>query len=276
MTCRVPANQMIYQALLNKAASYPADKNYQAAAYRNAAESVSNWLYDLRNDYVLAVPGVGTSIAKFITDFNNHPCSISFCSTCEAAAPLMPKEPIKRQTAEGSPLVKLPANQRIYQALLDKITAEPPMPTSLSEAIMASKKPLTVKEIVQLIKEKVVPAAETTTNTKPATPTCIVPHNQPIYQLLMNKAEHEKQKAADYKATAEALLTWDDNLVVRYYEMRDDVISFILDEYPLDGCSSEIASFIEQQLDLLTSNTVCTRCTPKGSEPRCYCDNPPY
>ena len=210
MTCRVPANQMIYQALLNKAASYPADKNYQAAAYRNAAESVAAWFYDLRKDYILAVPNVGPSIAKFITDFNNHPCSISFCSTCEAAA--TPTKPIE---------------------------------------------PNTLKQTQ-------------------STPTCIVPHNQTIYELLMNKAEHEKQKAADYKATAEALLTWDDNLLVRYYEMRDDVISFILDEHPLDGCSSEIASFIEQQLDALTSKKICSRCTPKGSEPRCYCGNPPY
>lgn len=105
---------------------------------------------------------------------------------------------------------------------------------------------------------------------------CVVPHNQRIYQLLMNKAEHEKQKAADYKAVAEALLTWDDNLVVRYYDMRDDITTFIIDEYPLEGCTSEIACFIEEQLDLLTSKNVCTRCTPKDQAPRCYCDNPPY
>ncbi len=106
--------------------------------------------------------------------------------------------------------------------------------------------------------------------------TCKIPHNQPIYHALINKAEHEKQIAADYKAVAEALLTWNDNLVVKYYEMRDDIISFITDEYPLDGCTSEIASFIEMQLDALTSKMICRRCTPKGYEPRCYCDNPPY
>lgn len=210
MPCRVPANQMIYQALLNKAASYPANQHYKANAYKKAAQSVAEWLYDLRKDYVMVVPNVGPSIAKFITDFNNHSCSISFCSTCEAAKP--PTKPIE---------------------------------------------PNTLKQTQ-------------------STPTCVVPHNQPIYQLLINKAEHEKQKATDYKATAEALLTWDDNLFVKYYEMRDDITSFIIDEYPLDGCTSEIASFIEQQLDALTSKKICSRCTPKGSEPRCYCGNPPY
>jgi hypothetical protein len=106
--------------------------------------------------------------------------------------------------------------------------------------------------------------------------TCKIPQNQPIYHALIHKAEHEKQRASDYKAVAEALLTWDDNLVVKYHEMRDDIISFITDEYPLDGCTSEIASFIEMQLDALTSKMICHRCTPKGYEPRCYCGNPPY
>ncbi len=112
MACRVPANQMIYQALLNKAASYT-DQPYKAKAYKKAAESVAAWLYDLRNDYVDAVPNVGPSISKFIEDFINHPCSISFCSTCQLAE------------VPSVPQCKVPANQPIYEALLAKAASYP-------------------------------------------------------------------------------------------------------------------------------------------------------
>jgi hypothetical protein len=117
---------MIYQLLLNKAATLN-DQPYKAKAYKKAAESVAAWLYDLRNDYVLAVPNVGPSIAKYITDFNNHACSISFCPTCQMAA--KPQPPIiKRETAGGGPAVPqcvVPANQPIYQALIDKAASYP-------------------------------------------------------------------------------------------------------------------------------------------------------
>ena len=68
-SCSVPANQPIYQALLDKAASYPADKPYKAKAYNKAAESVRAWNYNLYNDYIPSVPSVGVSIQKFIEDF---------------------------------------------------------------------------------------------------------------------------------------------------------------------------------------------------------------
>ena len=69
MSCSVPVNQPIYQALIDKAASYPADKSYQAKAYKKAAESVAAWNYNLYNDYIPSVPGVGISIQKFIEEF---------------------------------------------------------------------------------------------------------------------------------------------------------------------------------------------------------------
>lgn len=77
-TCTVPANQPIYQALLDKAASYPADKPYQAKAYKKAAESVLAHTWNIadiakkgtwwqgQGQYV---PGVSTGIRTFITDF---------------------------------------------------------------------------------------------------------------------------------------------------------------------------------------------------------------
>jgi hypothetical protein len=41
MTCYVPQNQPLYQALLEKAASYPPEKPYQAKAYTDAAHQIS-------------------------------------------------------------------------------------------------------------------------------------------------------------------------------------------------------------------------------------------
>ncbi len=89
MSCVNPKNQMIYQALLNKAATYPPDQYYKATAYKYAAESVLTQHDDLRyNHNIVNIPYIGRNITKFIEDFNNHPCSISFCSICEKARPV--------------------------------------------------------------------------------------------------------------------------------------------------------------------------------------------
>ena len=78
MNCSVPANQPIYQALLDKAASYPADKIYQAKTYKKAAESVltHTWnIYDIakNNSWYQGqgqhIPGAGEGIRTFIKDF---------------------------------------------------------------------------------------------------------------------------------------------------------------------------------------------------------------
>lgn len=81
MNCSVPANQPIYQALLDKAAEYPASatqKLYQAAAYKKAAESVltHTWnIYDIakNNSWYQGqgqhIPGAGEGIRTFIKDF---------------------------------------------------------------------------------------------------------------------------------------------------------------------------------------------------------------
>lgn len=74
MTCVNPANQPIYQALLDKAASYPPDKVYQALAYKKAAQGVLNYRRDIYHDITeynchYGIQHVGVSIYKFIKEF---------------------------------------------------------------------------------------------------------------------------------------------------------------------------------------------------------------
>lgn len=114
MACANPANQMIYQALLNKAASYT-NQPYKARAYKKAATSISNCPFDLRTkEHPEDIFFIGPRIAKYIKDFINHPCP-----TCPPI--------IKRETAEGTPMPKcqVPANQPIYQALIEKAASYP-------------------------------------------------------------------------------------------------------------------------------------------------------
>lgn len=77
MSCIVSDNQPIYQALLDKAASYPADKvaQYKADAYKSAAEAVlhlTNNLYD--RIFIRPSPGIGFKTEQFIWEFiDNNP-----------------------------------------------------------------------------------------------------------------------------------------------------------------------------------------------------------
>jgi hypothetical protein len=77
-TCSVPQNQSIYQALLDKAASYPAAKYpYQAKAYKKAAEYVASMkvgIYDNRGKFSgwwssPADSNIGCKIEEFINEF---------------------------------------------------------------------------------------------------------------------------------------------------------------------------------------------------------------
>jgi len=78
-TCVISQNQPIYQALLDKAATYPADKPYQAKAYRTAAESVLRYDKNLYEAYTGQLPcpsiyGIGDKIEEFICEFvKNNP-----------------------------------------------------------------------------------------------------------------------------------------------------------------------------------------------------------
>ena len=76
-TCSVFQNQSIYQALLDKAATYPADKPYQAKAYKKAAEYVVSMkvgIYDNRGKFngwwsSPADSNIGCKIEEFINEF---------------------------------------------------------------------------------------------------------------------------------------------------------------------------------------------------------------
>jgi hypothetical protein len=73
-TCSVPADQPIYQALLDKAASYPADKPYQAKAYKKAAKFIATYGVDIcrRGNWWFFAPensGIGYRIEEFINEF---------------------------------------------------------------------------------------------------------------------------------------------------------------------------------------------------------------
>jgi hypothetical protein len=70
-SCVVSSNQSIYEALIKKANSYPADKMYQAKAYKKVAEGVLNFDQDIytNSDKLWLINGVGDSIEVFIEDF---------------------------------------------------------------------------------------------------------------------------------------------------------------------------------------------------------------
>ena len=72
--CVGPENQPIYLALLDKAASYPEHKPFQAKAFRKAAEGVASFNRNIFNDYKLEnvcydIPHVGYRIEEFIYEF---------------------------------------------------------------------------------------------------------------------------------------------------------------------------------------------------------------
>ncbi len=77
-TCIVPSNQPIYEALLEKAKSYPEDQVYQKKAYEKVANNLLTFEKNLHSLYtsdvivcleLFPVPGAGYSITKFIKEF---------------------------------------------------------------------------------------------------------------------------------------------------------------------------------------------------------------
>lgn len=115
-TCVVPQNQPIYQALLDKAATYPADKPYQARAYKKAAESILSYKEDIYRELALygwlpkAIDWIGEKIEDYIGDFIKN----------------TPVPPVTSQPASVTTTkCVIPGNQPIYQALLDKAASYP-------------------------------------------------------------------------------------------------------------------------------------------------------
>lgn len=113
MSCIVPANQPIYQALLEKANSYPEDKVYQKKAYENAAQNLltcENNLYSLDfpiDFYNWLIPGAGQSITNFIKDFIKtevFPSTTSSTLTYSTQA----MDEARRLAAQNAPKVEVP------------------------------------------------------------------------------------------------------------------------------------------------------------------------
>ncbi len=102
-------------------------------------------------------------------------------------------------------------------------------------------------------------------------PVCAEPANQAIYQALLDRADWQKQKAAEYKDVAASLLTYQESLFSIYSDKKDGLTSYILDENALEGISSEIAEYIHSKVEALSSTETCKNC---GTVPRCYCGYP--
>jgi DNA polymerase/3'-5' exonuclease PolX len=113
MSCSIPTNQPIYQALLDKAASYPSDKMWQACAYRGAAETVRTYKANIYEEFAtygkfdLQPWYIGKSTEKFIGDF-------------------IKQNPEKKPVATV-PEMKCshPANEEIYKSLVWKANQYP-------------------------------------------------------------------------------------------------------------------------------------------------------
>ena len=96
-TCSIPSNQPIYQALLDKAASYPADKVYQAKAYKKAALKIDEDGVDLYEIVDFLEPGImrgiGSSISDFIINFiKQNPKTVTATPTAFPPIPFIVAE----------------------------------------------------------------------------------------------------------------------------------------------------------------------------------------
>jgi hypothetical protein len=102
ITCVVPENQPIYQALITKAATYPLSEPWKAKAYKKAAESIATYNKNIFKDYELentcyGIPYVGDSIEEFIYNFINTTTknkAVAVQSSPAGAASLVPVVPV--------------------------------------------------------------------------------------------------------------------------------------------------------------------------------------
>ncbi len=204
MSCTIPANQPIYQALLDKAASYPADKWRELELYR-AAETVRKYNANIYEEFAKygGFDGqpwyIGKSTEQFIRDF------------------------IKASPAPAPPTAAkcaVPANEPIYQALLDKAATYPAEKVYQARAYRAAAEKLrthatdlfSIKDrtyelmdhldqywgphVSEFIEKFIVAA-------KPSRPKCLwAPANEPIYKALLEKAAEATAAGLSWKAKA--------------------------------------------------------------------------
>jgi DNA polymerase/3'-5' exonuclease PolX len=220
--CITPINQAIHQALLDKAASYPADKQYQANAYKKVAESVSGWNYSLYNEYLPSIPGIGPSIQKFIEEFIKNASNVE-----------LPKPTTPNMTASATAT----AVSAVMTAILDAPIGQP----------------LTAQQIASIVKEEFnkVPAPVKKL-------TCKVPDNQPIYYALIRKAEiypdQNGYQANAYRKAAESVLTFEYNIVAGVSKYDD---YWSMDEY-VPNVGTKIANYITSIVMGIKDTTAAT------------------
>lgn len=157
MSCTVSANQPIYQALLDKAASYPADKPYQAKAYKKAAESVLITNINIYDGVIFdTIPSIGEKIWNFIDDF-------------VANNPLKPTEPVltgaakamedaRNAAAAAAPkdVTTWPNDDAERTTFQQKLNASKNASDAVINAVLAAPigQPLTAQQIASIVKEE--------------------------------------------------------------------------------------------------------------------------
>jgi hypothetical protein len=121
VTCAVPANKPIYDALLAKAASYPADKVYQAKAYKKAAETVRTYKQNIPDDcakyggfYMTRYDGVGRDIHMARYDGIGRGIEDFIYQFIKTLKPVEVKKNCKHDS-----------NEPLYQALVAKAASYP-------------------------------------------------------------------------------------------------------------------------------------------------------
>ena len=219
MSCLIPQNQPIYQALLDKATSYLSDKPNLTEVYKKAANSVATYDRNIYLDYSIydglyyALPFVGGQIEDLITD-------------------VVKKNP-QTTVPETVKTCVVPQNQPIYQALLDKADSYTGNMIYLSRVwnavadavanynrnlydgnyFRSNELPIIGYTIGSNVENFINEFIRNTSQTVPETvKTCVVPQNQPLYQALLDKATSypadKPYQARAYKKVAEAVAVY--------------------------------------------------------------------
>jgi DNA polymerase/3'-5' exonuclease PolX len=204
MSCTIPANQPIHQALLDKAASYPVDKAYQARAYRAAAETVRAYEANIYeefakyNKFACCTPTIGKSTEQFIQDF------------------------IKAEPMKAAAKCTVPANEPIYKALQDKAASYPADKVYQARAYRKAAEKLRthttdlfsieartyelMDHLDQYWGPHVAEFIEKFIASQPSAllkPKCLwAPANEPIYKLLLEKAAEATAAGKTWSAKA--------------------------------------------------------------------------
>jgi hypothetical protein len=209
MTCVIPNNQPIYNALLDKAASYPSDKAFQIAAYKKAAEGVRTWKYNLYGDDHYEdhydVPGVGSSIGVFIEDFiESNPAltSVPNATNTDDAIHEAYFNEVDRLIRNGNKVLNPTYESPLIEAIMKKPIGET----------------LTVQEIIQIAKDNATARSEG----KPS-----IPSSQMASLIKQNaEARHSEQKTQT-KDNLRIIVNPDMKGVSIDYSSRDQLIRFI-------------------------------------------------